>query len=129
MVPPLAGVCRCLRSGCRLAALTMMLVCGPTGWAAPADSSRFEQRVRPLLKSYCYDCHGDGAKEGNLALDQFATAQDALQGRDLWWKVLKNLRSGVMPPAGEKRPSQDELETIAQWVKFEVFGIDPKNPD
>src|SRR5689334_86328 len=39
--------------------------------AAELDQAHFEQRVLPLLKSYCYDCHGNGEKEGNLSLDQF----------------------------------------------------------
>src|SRR5688572_27794565 len=122
MVSSAVGARRRARSIGGLVALTILLS-GFASSAAPPEGSHFEQRVRPLLKSYCYDCHGDGSKEGNLALDQFATTDDALQSRDLWWKVLKNLRSGVMPPAGENRPSKEELETIAAWVKFEVFGI------
>ena len=107
----------------------MALSSAAMGQSAPAVQLRFEQRVRPLLKSYCYECHGDGAKEGNVALDQLGMADGAPQGRETWWKVLKNLRSGVMPPAGEKRPSKEELETIAQWVKFDVFGINSYDPD
>src|SRR5689334_7340566 len=75
--------------------------------------SHYRERIIPLLKTYCYECHGGGAKEGNLALDQFATASDALQSRELRWKVFKNLRAGVMPPAGEKKPSSEEIEQIA----------------
>ena len=78
----------------------------------------------------CYGCHNATKRhEGNLALDQFATTGEAFKNRELWWKVLKNLRSGVMPPAGERRPTAAELETIADWIKFEAFGIDAKNPD
>ncbi len=97
--------------------------------AAPPDGSRFEREVLPLLKSYCLACHGKETKEGDLALDQFATSDDAIKNRELWWKVLKNLRSGVMPPAGERRPSAEELETIANWIKFEAFGINPQDID
>lgn len=97
--------------------------------AAPDGAAHFQERVLPLLKSYCYDCHGGGSTEGNLALDQVETDSGALQNRELWWKVLKNLRAGVMPPAGEARPEPDELETIAQWIKFDVFEIQPDNPD
>lgn len=108
--------------------LAMLLSCSASS-AAPPDTSHFEKNVQPLLKSYCYDCHGKGAKEGNLVLDQYATADDAIKNRELWWKVLKNLRSGVMPPAGEPRPSAAELETIANWIKFEAFGINPQDLD
>lgn len=110
-------------------ALLAILLAASLSRAAPLEGTHFEQRVLPLLKSYCFDCHGNGSKEGNLTLDQFATTDGALQDRPLWWKVLKNLRAGVMPPAGEKRPTKEELETIADWIKFGAFGIDPENPD
>ena len=97
--------------------------------AAPPQSVDFAQQVRPLLKTYCYDCHGEGAKEGGLALDQLATVVGAPESRPAWWKVLKNLRSGMMPPAGEKRPSPAEVESIADWIKFGAFGIDPSDVD
>ena len=87
------------------------------------------QEAQSLLRHYCYDCHGDGASEGELTLDQFAGTSDAAKEPELWWKVLKNLRAGVMPPAGEQKPSNEELETIAAWIKFDVFGINAQNPD
>lgn len=112
-----------------IVALTTVLFVGAAQGAPPQSAARFEKRVQPLLETYCYDCHGNGLKKGKLALDQFATADDALKNQELWWKVLKNLRSGVMPPAGEARPSADEQETIVQWIKFEVFGINPNDLD
>ena len=45
-----------------------------------------------------------------------------LKNRELWWKVLKNLRAGVMPPAGEKRLVAGNSETIAQWVSSRFLG-------
>ena len=110
-------------------ALMAMLLSATASSAAPPEPSRFEQQVQPLLKSYCYDCHGKATTEGNLTLDQFATSGDAIKQRDLWWKVLKNLRAGTMPPAGEPRPSAEEIETIANWIKFEAFGINPHDID
>ena len=48
---------------------------------------------------------------------------------DQWWAVIKNLRAGVMPPQGESRPSAQEQARIREWVKTDVFGTDPNNPD
>jgi len=95
----------------------------------PEGEARFQERIRPLLKTYCADCHSGDAKEGNLSFDQFASTDDAIKNLELWWKVLKNLRANTMPPDGESRPTPAELETIAQWVKFDVFGILPDDPD
>ena len=97
--------------------------------AAEGDAAAFNERVLPLLKSYCHSCHGGEAKEGNLSLSAFVDVEAARRQPELWWKVLKNLRSGVMPPVGEKRPSAEELEVIASAIKFEVFQIRANDPD
>ena len=113
----------------RLVVLTACLLISQTVSNLFADEPAYDQTVRPLLTKYCFECHSQESKQGNLSLDQFASTNDAVHDRKLWWKVLKNLRSGVMPPAGEIRPSPDEIESIARWVKFQVFGIDPNDID
>ncbi len=35
----------------------------------------------------------------------------------------------MMPPAKKPRPTAAEREVIAHWIKSDVFGIDPQNPD
>ena len=66
--------------------------------------------------------------KGGVAFDELKL-DELPQHRDLWWKVLKNLRAGVMPPAKKPQPSPEERDRIEQWIKFEAFGIDPKNLD
>ena len=29
----------------------------------------FQSDIQPLLRQYCFDCHGDGAEEGGMRLD------------------------------------------------------------
>ena len=96
---------------------------------ADDGASRYAEDIQPLLTEYCYACHGLGAKKGGVALDEFATAADALGNRDLWHSVLKNVRAGIMPPAGKPRPSSDEAKTLEQWIKRDVFQSDPNDPD
>jgi hypothetical protein len=93
-------------------------------------AAEFRRDIQPILKNYCYDCHGDGANKGEVAFDGFASDQSLLQNRDLWWKALKNVRAGIMPPAKRQaRPTEPEKELLAKWIKTDVFGIDAKNPD
>ncbi len=89
----------------------------------------FQTQIVPILKTYCYECHGAGAKEGDLALDQFSAEDLAITRSDLWWNVLKNVRSEVMPPVGHARPSADEKAILANWIKVRAFRIDPENID
>jgi mono/diheme cytochrome c family protein len=100
---------------------------------AAADSAPgaavFRAQIRPILETYCFDCHGDGAHKGNVAFDELKSDQSVLTNRDLWWKALKNLRAGMMPPAKKPHPSPEQQQEIAQWIKSAVFCIDPANPD
>jgi len=90
---------------------------------------RFRERVQPILETYCYGCHGYGASEGSRTLDEFASDEALVGDRKLWWAVLKNVRAGVMPPAGEERPNDEEMRALFDWIKCDVFKIDPANPD
>ena len=94
-----------------------------------AGRRRFHDSIQPILKNYCFDCHGDGASKGKVTFDQFKSDQAALENRELWWKALKNLRAGLMPPAKKPRPTAREQEQIARWIKTSVFRSDPQNPD
>jgi hypothetical protein len=89
----------------------------------------FHKDVRPLLENYCFDCHADGANKGKVAFDEFKTDADVLADRDLWLRVLKNLRAGLMPPQKKAQPTAAEKELVAQWIKRAVFASDPQNPD
>lgn len=97
--------------------------------ASAKESPDYQTQVVPIIKKYCFECHGDGAKEGDLALDQFTSEEQALTRSDLWWSVLKNVRSQVMPPFGHERPSPEDADMLAKWIKFQAFRIDPQNID
>ena len=118
------------QAGARLFALLAcgVVASGVRGATAPGAAD-FHSRVQPILESYCFDCHADGVNKGNVAFDEFQSDNAVLDNRELWGKALKNLRAGIMPPAGKRRPSPAQREKIAQWIKSAVFGIDPRNPD
>ena len=92
-------------------------------------SVRYAEEIQPILEQYCYDCHGLGIKKGGVALDQFDGPESARKAPKLWHDVLKNLRSGIMPPSDKPRPSPEEVRLLEDWIKYDALGIDPKNPD
>ncbi|MGH7193866.1 MAG: DUF1587 domain-containing protein, partial [Candidatus Saccharimonadales bacterium] len=89
----------------------------------------FRQNVAPLLAKYCFACHGEGEATAEVAFDKFTSDDQLVASRELWWKALKQLRAGFMPPQGEPRPTSDEMRRIEQWIKTAAFEIDPQNPD
>jgi len=89
-----------------------------------------------LLRSYCGQCHFDGASEGGLALDELLT-KTAARGRAAedrpdqaaWEAVWRNLRAGTMPPADEPRPTPGEHAMLIRFIERDVFALDPARPD
>src|SRR5437764_785424 len=67
-------------------------------------AAQFRKQIAPILNTYCSDCHGDGASKGGVTLDEFDSDHALLHSDELWWKVLKNTRAGMMPPPQKPRP-------------------------
>jgi hypothetical protein len=47
---------------------------------------------------------------------------------ELWEKVVRKLRAGVMPPPGVRRPPQVEYEALRDWIETEIDRKAPRNP-
>jgi Protein of unknown function (DUF1588)/Protein of unknown function (DUF1587)/Protein of unknown function (DUF1592)/Protein of unknown function (DUF1585)/Protein of unknown function (DUF1595)/Planctomycete cytochrome C len=92
--------------------------------------AQFHQKVEPILKDACYDCHGNGESRANIAFDTLTNASQILNNPELWLKVLKNTRAGLMPPP-KKHPRlpPDQQAVLDQWIEFAAFGVDPQNLD
>lgn len=97
--------------------------------AADSASGRFGEQIQPILEEYCFGCHGSGIKKGGVDLDGLEADEARLHDRDLWLGVLRNVRSGIMPPADKPQPSTEERRLLEDWIKYGAFGIDPKDPD
>jgi len=94
-------------------------------------AAHFRKDIQPILKEYCYDCHGDGMDKGNVAFDEFKSDEELLAKRDLWWAVLKNLRAGIMPPAKKPRPPEKDKSRLEDWIKHEASqpcGVSQHHP-
>ena len=91
--------------------------------------ARFRRDIKPLLVTYCYDCHGNGTSEGGRAFDELEARGELVNDTKVWTAMLQNVRAGVMPPEGSPRPTQEEFKRISEWAKRDVFRIDPAHPD
>ncbi len=67
--------------------------------------------VPELVDRYCVECHNGIDYAGSLRLDDrdlAAIRDDA----DVWEKVVRKLKTGMMPPAGEPRPSRERADAL-----------------
>ncbi len=67
--------------------------------------------VQAIVSTYCVTCHNDKLKTGGLALDRPELADIAAHA-DVWEKVIRKVRTGMMPPAGAPRPNVAERDEL-----------------
>ena len=107
----------------RILAFFALIACinGPA-WSEKTNP--YPKEILPLLQEYCYDCHGDGAKKGKLALDIHSNHEDIAGDRELWKRVWENLHRRNMPPADKDQPGDEEIDRILSWIEKTVFNHD-----
>jgi hypothetical protein len=83
--------------------------------ATPSPEQQFA-----MLDAYCTECHNSAELAGGLSLEGVDHTDIHAQA-EVWEKVVRKLRGGLMPPPGGPRP---EAEQIAQFVSFMEASID-----
>jgi hypothetical protein len=92
------------------------------GQSAPQASPSSAPGVaaqRALLDKYCVTCHNDRVKTANLSLQGLDLTKVA-DHAEVWEKVIRKLRAGVMPPPDVPRPPLPEYEGLRDWLEGEV---------
>jgi mono/diheme cytochrome c family protein len=117
-----------------VSALSLLLISiGPLP-AAPAGPTKagaatYQKSVAPLLAKYCYGCHNASLKSGNLNLQAYKEASEALNNPEVWETVEKKLHAGVMPPPGLPHPKPADLDAVTSWIRALLEQEDRRHPD
>jgi hypothetical protein len=74
---------------------------------------------KALLDRYCVTCHNDRVKTANLSLQGMDLTQVA-DHAELWEKVVRKLRAGVMPPPNLPRPVLPEYEELRDYLEAQI---------
>lgn len=74
---------------------------------------------RALLDKYCVTCHNQRLQTAGLLLDKMDVAKMQEHG-EVWEKVVRKLRAGMMPPAGMPRPDPPVLESMVSYMEKEL---------
>ncbi len=101
-------------------ALGAMIAAGSV-WAAPALT--FEKDVRPILKTHCFQCHGEaGVTKGKLdtRLARFLLkggkeGPAIVPGKSATSHLIELVSQGEMPK-GKARLKDQDIATITQWI-------------
>jgi hypothetical protein len=97
------------------------VLAGPAGSAqgtvtAPPQASASHAA---LLKTYCATCHSDRTRSGELSLEH-ADLSDIPKNAELWERVIRKVRAGMMPPAGMPRPDAATLDAFVTHLETAI---------
>jgi hypothetical protein len=85
----------------------------------PTTSAKAPAVEKPdpsLVQKYCVSCHSDRLKTSGLTLQGLDPAQ-AGQHAELWEKVVRKMRGGMMPPQGMPRPDASSLDSFVSALE------------
>ncbi len=81
-----------------------------------------------LVKQYCAPCHSERGRAGGLSLAGF-DASTIVERPELAEKMIRKLRTGMMPPAGAKRPEGRLLADVATALEGRIDRASAPNPN
>src|SRR3954454_13199279 len=81
----------------------------------------------PMLKQYCFQCHGSTAPMAGISIQQLTTTTSLADGYQHWEKVAAALEQNRMPPKGMPQPSDAERLHAVAWIRNELSNFAKKN--
>jgi len=91
------------------------LLSGATFAGLRADD--YAEKVLPVLKDSCLNCHSTKKQKGDVDLERFATVADVRRDPQVWESVLEQVASGEMPPKKEKLLSAAAKKVLLDWTR------------
>lgn len=81
-----------------------------------SQAKNFQLEIQPILREFCFACHGAERQEADLRIDTLST--DLTNGPDteIWHDALNQLNLGEMPPATARQPTTQQRQLLTQWI-------------
>jgi len=113
-----------LRTALFSAAVTLIVVTALAGRTGSAQGTATPAAVSPashaaVVKTYCVTCHSDRTRSGELSLEH-ADLADISSHAEMWEKVIRKVRAGMMPPAGMPRPDAATLDAFVTHLETTI---------
>ena len=117
-----------------LIAVPFQVLADETSARAPADVPRFETHVRLILKTHCFQCHGEEQEvSGGLdlrlvrLLKQGGESGEAIvPGKPDESLLMRRIYDGEMPPDESKQLSKADAKLIHDWIAAGAQTVRPE---
>ena len=118
-----------MATGRMLAAyLAFAALCVAPQAAPAAQESDPQTAYREVVDRYCVACHNARQLTAGLALDNLDLGAVG-DHPDVWEKVVRKLRGGLMPPAGRPRPDKQTYARFASWLEGALDAASAQAPN
>jgi cytochrome c551/c552 len=81
-----------------------------------------------VLNQYCITCHNEKLKTAGLMLDKLDYAHPG-PNAEIWEKVVRKVRAGMMPPGGAPRPDRATMDAFASKLEVALDHAEAANPN
>ncbi len=81
-----------------------------------------------MLGSYCEKCHNSTDWAGGVAFDTMQP-NDIVQNAKIWEAAVGKLQGRLMPPPGQKQPSQATVDAFVSWLETHLDEAGAAHPD
>jgi hypothetical protein len=115
---------KALRQKAFLCVLVSLCLCVFT----PLNAAAAQQSQRAFLDQYCVTCHNQRLKTGDLVLESLDLSRAGADA-ETWEKVVRKLRTGMMPPSGARHPDTENRNAFASWLETQLDRAATANPN
>jgi mono/diheme cytochrome c family protein len=103
-------------------------VAAPKMAAAHASSALPVEAQNQLVGQYCATCHSERGKAGGLVLAGFDAAKIG-ERPEVAEKMIRKLRTGMMPPANARRPDAETTHQFVDALETKMDAAFAANPN
>ena len=75
----------------------------------------YSQKVEPILKAYCFGCHGQSSPSSGIAMEGYTTLLPFVSNKKLWGTINHESGFSAMPQNANKL-SECNLTIIKKWI-------------
>ena len=96
--------------------------------AAQAQAPGPADAAQAVVDGTCRRCHNERLRSGNLSLADFEV-EGAAEQAAVAERMVRKLRTGLMPPAGVRRPEESALTGLAEELETRLDRAAEANPN
>ena len=95
--------------------VSSLLILFPVVALAQTDPASVEAQ-RTLVNGFCEGCHDDSLKSGGFSWTEVDLDRPEANAEQVE-RIIRKVRSGMMPPAGAPRPAAASLKAFASGLE------------